>query len=94
MRHSVLMSLAFVILGDVISPRDRGRYMGFFTGVFAFAAVSGPFYGGFLVDNLSWRWVFLLVLPTGLLALAVTSHALRSGAETNTPSCRHRSWAL
>ena len=72
-----LMSLAFVILGDVVSPRERGRYIGVFTGVFAFSAISGPLWGGLLVDTVGWRWVFLLIVPAGLVALAVTNVGLR-----------------
>jgi len=72
-----LMSLAFVILGDVLSPRERGRYMGLFTGVFAFSSVTGPLWGGLLVDTVGWRWIFLLMLPLGSIALAVTSVGLR-----------------
>ncbi len=72
-----LMSLAFVILGDVLSPRERGRYMGVFTGVFAFSAVTGPLWGGLLVDTIGWRWIFLVMLPLGGVALAITSVGLR-----------------
>ncbi|MGE3355528.1 MAG: MDR family MFS transporter [Acidimicrobiia bacterium] len=72
-----LMSLAFVILGDVLSPRERGRYMGVFTGVFAFSSVTGPLWGGLLVDTAGWRWIFLVMLPLGLLALGITSVGLR-----------------
>ncbi|MCC6438409.1 MAG: MFS transporter [Acidimicrobiales bacterium] len=72
-----LMSLAFVILGDVLSPRERGRYMGLFTGVFAFSSVTGPLWGGLLVDTIGWRWIFLVMLPLGTLALAITSVGLR-----------------
>lgn len=72
-----LMSLAFVILGDVLSPRERGRYIGAFTGVFAFSSVTGPLWGGLLVDSVGWRWIFLVIVPIGLLALAVTNVGLR-----------------
>ncbi len=72
-----LMSLAFVILGDVLSPRERGRYMGVFTGVFAFSAVTGPLWGGLLVDTIGWRWIFLVMIPLGLGALAISTVGLR-----------------
>ncbi|MDH4143805.1 MAG: MFS transporter [Acidimicrobiia bacterium] len=72
-----LMSLAFVILGDVISPRERGRYMGVFTGVFAFSSVSGPLWGGLLVDSAGWRWIFFVIGPIGLVALVVSTISLR-----------------
>src|SRR5262245_19752250 len=76
-----LMALAMAIIGDVVSPRDRGRYQGFFGGVFAFASVVGPLVGGLFVDHLSWRWVFYVNLPIGLVALAVITSALPSPAE-------------
>ena len=71
-----LMALTFAVVGDVVSPRERGRYIGLLAGTWAFASVIGPFIGGFIVDNLSWRWVFLVNLPIGAVALAVTSSVL------------------
>jgi EmrB/QacA subfamily drug resistance transporter len=72
-----LMSMAFVIIGDVVPARERGRYVGLFTSVFAFASVAGPLIGGFFVDNLSWRWIFWINVPLGAAALVITSSALR-----------------
>ncbi|MEZ5379309.1 MAG: MDR family MFS transporter [Acidimicrobiales bacterium] len=72
-----LMSLAFVIVGDVVSPRQRGRYIGIFTGVFTISALTGPLWGGLLVDGPGWRWVFWAVVPISALALAVTNRGLR-----------------
>ncbi|MEO3855899.1 MDR family MFS transporter [Acrocarpospora sp. B8E8] len=71
-----LMALAMAIIGDVVAPRDRGRYQGLFGGVFAFASVVGPLIGGLFVDHLSWRWVFYVNLPIGLVALAAITATL------------------
>ncbi len=72
-----LMAMAFVIVGDVVAPRDRGRYTGFITATFAVASVAGPLMGGFFVDNLTWRWIFYINIPLGIVALVVTTSALR-----------------
>ncbi len=72
-----LMAMAFVVIGDIVPPRDRGRYVGMFTAVFAFSSVAGPLLGGFFVDTLTWRWIFWINLPLGAVALVVTTTALR-----------------
>jgi EmrB/QacA subfamily drug resistance transporter len=72
-----LMAMAFAIVGDVVAPRQRGRYTGYLGAVFAFASVVGPFVGGFIVDNFSWRWVFYINIPVGILALAVSASGLK-----------------
>jgi EmrB/QacA subfamily drug resistance transporter len=71
-----LMVGAQTIIGDVVSPRDRGRYMGLFGAMFAVATVIGPLIGGLCVTYLSWRWVFYINLPLGVLALFVTGAVL------------------
>ncbi len=73
-----LMITAQAIVGDVVSPRERGRYQGIFGAVFGVTSVIGPLLGGFFVDTLTWRWVFFVNLPVGALALAVTAAVLPS----------------
>jgi MFS family permease len=71
-----LIVMALTIIGDILSPRERGRYQGYMGSVFAFSSVVGPLLGGLFVDHLSWRWVFYINLPIGIAALVVTSFAL------------------
>src|ERR1700738_1245229 len=71
-----VLVLAQTIIGDIVSPRERGRYQGLFGAVFGVSSIAGPLVGGFLVDNFSWHWVFYVNLPIGLLSLGVTVLAL------------------
>jgi EmrB/QacA subfamily drug resistance transporter len=71
-----LLAMAQAIIGDVVSPRDRGKYQGYLGGVFAFASVVGPLLGGFFVDHLTWRWVFYINVPIGIAAFLITSSVL------------------
>ena len=65
-----IMATAFAIIGDVFPPAQRARWTGLMTGVFAAASVVGPLIGGYIADNLNWRWVFYVNLPMGALALS------------------------
>ncbi|WP_236235755.1 MDR family MFS transporter [Pseudomonas faucium] len=72
-----LMVVAMAAIGDVIPPAERGRYQGLFGGVFGLATVVGPLIGGFLVEHLSWHWIFFINLPLGLLAVLVIGGVFR-----------------
>jgi EmrB/QacA subfamily drug resistance transporter len=76
-----LMVSAQATIGDVVPPRERGRYTGLFGAVFGLASVAGPLLGGFLTSDLSWRWIFYVNLPLGVLALFVLAATLPAASE-------------
>ena len=75
-----LIVTTMAVVGDIIPPRDRGRYQGFFGAVFGVSTVIGPLLGGFFVDHLSWRWIFYVNLPIGAAALGVIAVAFHPRA--------------
>src|SRR5215468_9992161 len=66
-----LIVTTMAVVGDIIPPRDRGRYQGLFGAVFGISTVIGPLLGGYFVEHLSWRWIFYVNIPVGAAALVV-----------------------
>ncbi|MFI1091093.1 DHA2 family efflux MFS transporter permease subunit [Streptomyces sp. NPDC020917] len=79
-----LIVLSMAIVGDIVPPRDRGRYQGVFGAVFGASSVLGPLLGGVFTEQLSWRWVFYINLPIGVIALAVIAAVLHIPARRTT----------
>jgi EmrB/QacA subfamily drug resistance transporter len=76
-----LIVVTLAVVGDIIPPRERGRYQGYFGAVFGVSTIIGPLLGGFFVDNLSWRWIFYVNVPIGIVALGVIATAFRAPTE-------------
>ncbi len=81
-----LIVLVQASVGDVVSPRERGRYQGLFGAVFGFASVAGPLLGGVIVEHLSWRWIFYVNIPIGVVALVVISATLPATSVRTRPA--------
>jgi EmrB/QacA subfamily drug resistance transporter len=80
-----LFPLSLAVIGNIVPPRDRGRWQGLIGAVFASASIAGPAIGGLIVDNTSWRWIFIVNLPVGGLALLVISLTM----PRRTPQTQH-----
>ena len=78
-----LFPLSLAVIGNIVPPRDRGRWQGLIGAVFAASSIIGPALGGFIVDNTTWRWVFFVNLPVGGLALVVVSLTMPRRAVTH-----------
>ena len=76
-----LMSLSFATIGDIVSPRQRGKYQGYFGAVFGTSSVLGPLLGGFFTEHLSWRWIFYINIPIGILAMIALAARLHLPAK-------------
>lgn len=81
-----IITSAMAIIGDILSPRERGKYQGYLVATYTLAAVSGPAIGGFLTESFSWRWCFYVNVPIGMVTLVVTSVVLN----LNFTRVRHR----
>ena len=84
-----LMIGAQAVIGEVVSPRERGRYLGLLGAAYVVAAVGGPLVGGLAVDHLTWRWIFALYPPLGLLAFVVVARTLHLPRPTHRPPFDH-----
>lgn len=72
-----IWGLTFATVGDIVPPRERGKYFGLFSSMWGIAAVLGPLVGGLIVDNVSWRWIFFVNLPLGIVAFVLLARVLR-----------------
>lgn len=85
LEHLSWIVTSMAAVGDIISPRERGRYQGYFGAVFGVSTVIGPLVGGFFVEHLNWRWIFYINLPLGLVALAAIGFVFTSPLQLKSP---------
>lgn len=72
----ILIALPFIVVGELFSPRERGKYMGILASVFGVSSVLGPILGGIITDTIGWRWVFFVNVPVGIVAVTMLMYAL------------------
>ena len=72
-----IQALTFAVIGDLVSPRERGRYMGAYTSIFVVSGVAGPLAGGFMIQRFAWQWIFLINIPVGLIAITAIMSTLK-----------------
>jgi EmrB/QacA subfamily drug resistance transporter len=89
-----LWSLALAVVGQIVPPRDRARYHGLFSATFGAGSILGPIAGGIIVDNTSWRWIFLVNVPIGVLAFVAISSLLPQGTRRQSHSIDYSGAAL
>ncbi|HEY3570713.1 MAG TPA: MFS transporter [Thermoanaerobaculia bacterium] len=89
-----LMVTSQAVVGDIIPPRDRGRYQGIFGAVFGLASIAGPLLGGYFTTHLSWRWIFYINLPLGIVALVVLAATLPARSERRSHAIDYAGAAL
>src|SRR3954465_10685716 len=89
-----LMVTSQAVVGDIIPPRDRGRYQGIFGAVFGLASIAGPLLGGYFTTHLSWRWIFYVNLPLGVVALVVLAATLPARSERRSHAVDYAGAAL